>query len=316
VKDNLFRLLLEGVVESRIKKDVFALSQHLFPCRVLNYRVPGREKATIYECDDFLAGRLEKTGFSIEREKHLARPFRRNIEKPIRKQFDAPAEGDPWYEIYNIIGEKKGIAYPDKIIVLLAHKDSQSWLTWVDSASPGAYDNAVGVAACLEIARILGNVPLQYSLRFIFCNEEHTPWSVETAAKNCRERGDNIIAVINIDAIGGKPPEDIVAGRKTNVSYYATSQGEWLADLMIELNQRFSIGLAQRKHLRERLNDDEKHFILMGYERAVLNCGSEPYGDPNYHLPSDTPDMVDYENVRMATQLSLAAVLALDSGLK
>ncbi len=45
---------------------------------------------------------------------------------------------------------------------------------------------------------------------------------------------------------------------------------------------------------------------------AVANIGSYPYADPNYHLESDTPDLVDIENVAMATRASLAAGLWVD----
>jgi hypothetical protein len=38
-----------------------------------------------------------------------------------------------------------------------------------------------------------------------------------------------------------------------------------------------------------------------------------PYGDPNYHLEGDTPDKVDYENAKVTVQLTLAAVLHLDT---
>ena len=45
---------------------------------------------------------------------------------------------------------------------------------------------------------------------------------------------------------------------------------------------------------------------------AVLNIGSFPYADPNYHTPGDIPECVDLGNVRLSTQLCLATVLHLD----
>jgi hypothetical protein len=38
-----------------------------------------------------------------------------------------------------------------------------------------------------------------------------------------------------------------------------------------------------------------------------------PYGDPHYHLESDTAEKVDYKNAGLTVKLTLAAVLHLDS---
>ncbi|MPN51397.1 hypothetical protein SDC9_199042 [bioreactor metagenome] len=43
-----------------------------------------------------------------------------------------------------------------------------------------------------------------------------------------------------------------------------------------------------------------------------MNLGSWPYGDPQYHLPGDIPERVDLENLRLSTQLILAAILDID----
>jgi hypothetical protein len=38
-----------------------------------------------------------------------------------------------------------------------------------------------------------------------------------------------------------------------------------------------------------------------------------PYGDPNYHTENDTAEKVDFENAKVTVQLTLAALLYLDS---
>ena len=82
---------------------------------------------------------------------------------------------------YNVYAERRGKTRPDEIILLLAHKDSQSWVH-----SPGAYDNAVGTVAILEIARIIAKLEPQRTMRFLWCNEEHYPWTSVLAANNMR----------------------------------------------------------------------------------------------------------------------------------
>jgi len=118
--------------------------------------------------------------------------------------------------------------------------------------------------------------------------------------------------VFNTDGIGKKSAEQLEAGLKTNVTAFTEPESEAIADLIAELNDRYGIGLVQSKFQRERPGDDDGSFINAGYASAVLNIGSYPYKDPNYHLPTDTADTVDIENAAMAAQLILAAVLKID----
>jgi hypothetical protein len=99
----------------------------------------------------------------------------------------------------------------------------------------------------------------------------------------------------------------------TNVTRYTTPEGEKLADMMAMLNQKYAIGLRQSKYLSDSPGDDDGSFINAGFPWSVLNIGSMPYGDPNYHQEADTPEKVDYENASMTVRLTLAAVLHLDT---
>jgi hypothetical protein len=79
-----------------------------------------------------------------------------------------------------------------------------------------------------------------------------------------------------------------------------------------EAKQAYGIGLATSKARRLSPNDDDGMFVKAGYPAAVVCIGSIPYGDPNYHLETDKAEFVDIENLRMATQAVLAAVLRVD----
>jgi len=304
-EEERIRRLLEEVKAERMRAELFYLAKDPLPFRKLNFTLPGHGKNTLYEADDHIQSQLEACSYAVWREECKVQAFRPGAVKP---QFERPHPDDPWYVAYNLYAERRGTVYPDEIILLLSHKDSQSWID-----SPGAYDNAVGTVANMEIARLLSDYEPKRTIRFLFCNEEHTPWTSVTAAKNARERGDNLIAIINIDSLGGKSQEAIEAGLKTNVTLYTTPEGERLADLMIELNERYHIGLVQSKARRERPGDDDGSFIMEGFSAAVMNVGSFPYADPCYHRECDEPGRVDIVNVRLATQLTLAACLYLDA---
>jgi hypothetical protein len=304
IKDRLAQVSAE-----RLREHLFYLAKEPLPFRKLNYTVPGHEQNTLYEADAWIEQQLLAAGYAVEREGVPVQAFGFDAAKPRRHAYARPAPDAPWYTAYNLYAKKTGRRRPEEIILLLAHKDSQSWVD-----SPGAYDNAVGTVAVLELARVLADYPSACSLWFLFCNEEHTPWTSVTAAEGARQRGDNLVAIFNLDSLGGKADEEIAAGHKTNVTAYTTPEGQHLAELMAAVNDDYGIGLLQQARQRPRPGDDDGSFVKAGYLAAVANIGSFPYEDAAYHLESDVPERVDIANVRMAAQATLAAVLRLDGG--
>jgi hypothetical protein len=142
------RHLIGAVDFEQMSRNLFYLSKDPLPYRKLNLTLPGHQKNTLYEADDYLASRLESWGYRVEREAVRVQAFRRDTSKPKHAQYSAPKPEDPWYTAYNLYAERKGSSHPDRIILVLAHKDSQSWID-----SPGANDNAIGTAAMRNIRR-------------------------------------------------------------------------------------------------------------------------------------------------------------------
>jgi len=85
------------------------------------------------------------------------------------------------------------------------------------------------------------------------------------------------VAVLNTDSLGGKAASQ--AGSLTNVTQYD------------------GLGLQQSAQFTETPGDDHGVFFRHGFRASVMNLGSLPYADPNYHLATDTPDRVDMANV-------------------
>ncbi len=303
------RRLISAVDAARMSKSLFYLAKDPLPYRKLNLTLPGHQKNTLYEADDYLADQLAACGYRVEREGVQVQAFRRDTTKPKSAQYSTPKPEDPWYTAHNLYVEKMGRSRPDKIIVVLAHKDSQSWID-----SPGANDNAVGTVGVLEMARVLAEYPAESTIRFLLSNEEHTPWTSKTAAQKAKARGDDIIAVFNLDGIGVKTAEQTAAGKKTNVSAYTKPEGRRLAELMSEVNTRYGIGLEQRIVERQQPGDDDGSFVLAGYPAAIVNIGSWPYSDPEYHAEGDVPERCDVQNAALTVRATLAAVVTLDQG--
>ncbi|MFV1981254.1 MAG: M28 family metallopeptidase, partial [Rhodothermia bacterium] len=313
-KDNQIGELIARVDPKRMRRDLFFLASDPLPSRVLNYVRPGSDKSTLHEADDFIIDRLESLGYEVERELVKVQAFQPDLSVP--HGFRRPLPDEPWYDSFNLYARRPAVEHPANVIpanagietpalldpnepspmeaiVLLAHKDSQSWL----DRAPGASDNAVGVVALLEIARLMREVEPTRTVIFLFCNEEHWPWTSVAAAERLAASSLRIMAVINVDSIGGKSLENARSGIHTNTTRYSTPEGERIADLMGRINELYEIGLDQEKAFSGTPNDDDGSFINAGILPTVLNIGSFPYADPNYHTLGDKPEYVDLANV-------------------
>lgn len=304
----MIRDLLSKVSGERMRADLFHLARDPLPFRKVNYTRPGQSIDSLAEADAFIRAELGRAGWKTTRTPYRVQAFRCNRSKPLHHWYDKPDPSDPFYEAANVEATRPGSSRPEEIVQLVSHKDSMSWID-----SPGAHDNCVGTVANLELARVLSGCALRRSVRFLFCNEEHTPWTSRFAAEAAASRGDRITAVLNVDSLDGKSDADRAAGRLLHVVGWSTEEGRGLAELVAGCAERHGIGLEVRVVFKERVNDDDGMFINAGFRRTVMNVGSFPYEDSEYHLPGDVPERVDIRNLVLSTQLLLAAVLELDA---
>ena len=300
--------IIQRVSADRIRRDLFYLCRDPLPFRKVNYTRPGQSINSLAEADAFVRGQLEAAGYDVATTICRVQPFRCDSTKPLHHWYSAPEPGDPACDAANLEVIRHGRVRPEEIIQLISHKDSMSWID-----SPGAHDNAVGTVANLELARVLATCDLRRSVRILFCNEEHTPWTSRFAAEAAAARGDHIIAVLNVDSLDGKSEEEMAAGKMNHVIAYSTDEGRILAEFVAACAARHSIGLDVRVVFKQRVNDDDGMFIKAGFRTTVMNLGSWPYADSEYHLPGDVPERVNIANVVRSTQLLLAAILDIDA---
>ncbi len=301
--------VLQQVSADRIRCDLHYLCRDPLTFRKVNYTRPGQSINSLAEADGFIRGQLEAATYEVASTVHRVQAYRCNSSKPLHHWYSRPAPEDPWYEATNLEVVRPGLEHPAEIIQLISHKDSMSWID-----SPGAHDNTAGTVANLELARILATCDLRRSVRILFCNEEHTPWTSRFAAEAAAERGDDIIAVMNVDSLDSKSDEDVAAGKLTHVVCHSTDEGRALSEFVAACAARHNIDLNVRVHFKERVNDDDGMFIKAGFRRTVMNTGSFPNAGSQYHLSGDVAERVNIENVVRSTQLLLAAILEIDAG--
>lgn len=101
----------------------------------------------------------------------------------------------------NLVITKIGTVYPNKFVIICGHFDSIN--------GPGVNDNGSGTSIILEAARILKDVPTEYSIKFIhFSGEEQNLRGSTHYANTVAYQGANrvldIKLVFNLDQVGGK----------------------------------------------------------------------------------------------------------------
>ncbi len=107
----------------------------------------------------------------------------------------------------NLIITKTGTVYPNTFVIICAHYDTFD-ASGTANDSPGADDNGSGTAALLEVARLLKDIPTEYSIRFIHFSGEENGLVGSTAYKNNVVNATapkmNIRLLLNIDGIGNR----------------------------------------------------------------------------------------------------------------
>jgi len=110
---------------------------------------------------------------------------------------------DPTW-IVNVVAIKRGTVYPDRYIIMSGDIDSRvsDPLDGV-SDSPGANDNASGMAGVIEAARVLSKYDFQSSIIFLgLSGEEQGLFGGKFFAKDAKEKNWDIMGIINNDMIG------------------------------------------------------------------------------------------------------------------
>lgn len=228
---------------------------------------------------------------------------------------DVPAPG---MHAENVVIDIPG-ASRDRVIIG-AHYDSAV-------LAPGADDNASGVAATLELVRLLAPAPRNKALRFVLFANEEPPYFQQLGmgslvhARGCRGRGEQITAMLSLESIG----------------YYSDNAGSqkypWPVGLLYPDRGNFLgfvSNLGSRSLLREAIGafrattqfpsegaalpaaipgvawSDQWAFWQQGYP-AIMVTDTAPFRNPHYHEESDSLATIDFPRLARVT-LGLAEV--------
>lgn len=210
----------------------------------------------------------------------------------------------------NIEVELKGSAAGGEIIVIGAHYDSVA-------GSPGANDNATGVAAVLEIARaVIKKDSPGRTMRFVAFANEEPPFFQSSEmgsylyAERSRQRGEQIVGMFSLETIGcyssGKgsqrypfPLKYFFPDRGNFIAFVSNDASGTLLYETVKLFNDFSDFPSEGAVLPEVLPgvawSDQWAFWQAGFP-AVMVTDTAPFRYAYYHTPDDTVDKIDYDN--------------------
>ena len=228
--------------------------------------------------------------------------------------YEAPTrEG---YELHgrtveNLYVEVPGSGGDGRIVVVGAHYDSVPM-------SPGANDNASGVAALLALAEHFRDRPQPATLRFVAFVNEEPPWFMSEQmgsyvhAARARERDEQIVAMLSMDGLGyfddaagsqDYPLPGIGLLYPTRANFVAFVGRTTQASLVRRAIGAFREAAALPSHgaaLPAAVPgvgwSDHWSFWQHGY-RALLVTDTLPFRDPAYHGPSDLPQRLDFDRL-------------------
>jgi hypothetical protein len=247
---------------------------------------PGRHPGNpdYEEAREFIVSELEGMGYEPELETFEARGF----------------------ECANVVVEVGGEG-SDEVVVVGAHYDAVR-------NTPGADDNASGVAGLIEVARAFADASPERTLRFVFFANEESPYFRTDGmgslqyARRAREAGESIVAMLSLEMLGYYTDEAGSQEYPPLLSWFYPDRGNFIGFVgnfsSREVVKRSigtfrravdfpSYGFAGPGFVPGVGLSDHSAFWMVDYP-ALMVTDTAFYRNPHYHRPSDRPETLDY----------------------
>jgi hypothetical protein len=233
-------------------------------------------------------------------------------------------------DVWNVVAELPGGRLADQIVVVGAHYDTVP-------DCPGANDNGTGVAALISLAGAFSGTVPDRTIRFVaFANEEPPYFRTDDMgsrvhAARLKQAGARVTAMLSLETIGfyssapqsQKSPTSLPAGSGQFpgvgdfVALVGNPETKPLIDTARAAWEKAGLGVKSLPVILPESIDgvdwsDHASFWRAGYP-ALMITDTAPYRYPHYHLPTDTPDKIDFERFTEAVKGIKAVVERLAS---
>ena len=249
-------------------------------------------------------------------------------------------------EVMDVVAIQRGTLEPNRVVAITGHIDSR--VTDVMDAThdaPGANDDASGVAAVLESARILSKRKFAATIVYgVLSGEEQGLYGGRVLADYARDKGWQVEADLNNDIVGNSHGQD---GVNDNSVVRVFSEGTKALETPEQASRRrynggeldspsrnlarFVAGLADRHLVNLRVNmvyrtdrygrgGDQVEFLEHGFPALRLTEPHEDYRNEHQDLRTesgvrygDTIDRVDFDYLAQVTRLNAITLASLAS---
>lgn len=215
----------------------------------------------------------------------------------------------------NIIALQQGSTHPDSIYIIGAHYDSMvsgsSQNPQDIRFSPGADDNASGVAAVLEAARVLSQYTCRYTILYALWDEEEIGFvGSEAYAEHTLECDMKIAGVINLDMIAYDANNDGAVVIRESLH----ARSAQMVDRAVGLIDQHSLSLEPIV-TSAMISSDNISFDMRGY--STITFIEDIFSDynPFAHSSDDTIDKFNNDYFNQVTKL-VTAILASLAGVE
>lgn len=205
----------------------------------------------------------------------------------------------------NITAVKKGATSPRRVFILGAHYDTVP-------GSPGADDNASAIAVLLEVARNIHVAHVEASIKFIaFSLEEYNFIGSTHYVETLKKGEEEILGMISLEMVGFTGPKQNYPPT-LNPKYYP-NVGDFIAmignerskELLENVCRSFKTHIPQLpleylivpgngEGMEEARLSDHSSFWDQGFP-ALMVTDTSFLRNPNYHLPSDRMETLNFE---------------------
>ncbi len=221
----------------------------------------------------------------------------------------------------NIVAVKRGKTSPERVVILGAHYDTVP-------GSPGADDNASAIAVLLEVARNIQEISLGSTLKLIaFGLEEYGFVGSLHYAERAKSGREEIDGMISLEMVGFTGPRQDYPPYMDPKYYPAVGDfigivGNENSKALLEVVRRtfktqipqlpseFLVVSGNGMGMDEVRLSDHSPFWDQGFP-ALLVTDTAFLRNPNYHLPTDTMETLDFEFMRKVAVGIYCAVVEL-----
>jgi len=207
---------------------------------------------------------------------------------------------DQWQ--YNVVASIEGTVYPDSLCIIGGHYDNILKSGDPFTLVPGANDNASGVAAVMEIARVMKKESFspKNSIMFIaFGSEEIGLYGSSNLSSSPEEFSQKIKFMLNNDMIAFEPGTD-PSSWYVNIIDYDNSHN--LRADAENICSRFT-NLNFKNDNKYNQQSDSYPFFINGYKALFFFSDKL---DPNYHTLNDVAANCNFSYCREIVKLSCA----------